>query len=313
MLISIVVPMYNVEKYIRRCLESLINQSKLDDVEILLINDGSQDSSREIAEDYAKKYPIIRIIDKENGGLSDARNVGIDAAKGKYILFVDSDDAIKSNTCEIFLEILMKHDYDIIACDFVRIEKNGKKYYKHSSKEKIVKSGNDFLKTELQNKTMFMASWSYIYKKEFLDNEKLRFKKGILHEDEEFTPRALLAASRVLPLHFCFYNYFINPNTITTKKNKLKNAEDLFASLRELEKIYSELEDNDLKKLLNNSLVEKYLYMFYEARIPKSKRKRFVDKGLLYHKAIGTKNKIKVRLFTISPDLYLIFHKLLKK
>ena len=111
-LISVIIPVYNVEKYIRYCLDSVINQT-YKNLEIIIVDDGTKDSSGEIAEEYAVKDSRIKVIHKENGGLSDARNVGLDAATGKYIAFLDSDDVITLDFYEYLYNIIKEKDYDI--------------------------------------------------------------------------------------------------------------------------------------------------------------------------------------------------------
>ena len=119
-LISVIIPVYNVEKYIRFCLDSVINQT-YKNLEIIIVDDGTKDSSGEIAEEYARKDSRIKVVHKENGGLSDARNVGLDIATGKYIAFLDSDDVISLDFYEYLYRLIKENDYDIAECEFLRI------------------------------------------------------------------------------------------------------------------------------------------------------------------------------------------------
>lgn len=309
MYISIIVPVYNVEKYIERCIQSCINQKFDKDLyEIILVNDGSTDKSVEIINKYLNSNVDMKLINKINGGLSDARNVGLENASGKYILFLDSDDSIELNTCKWIKDALenIESDVDVLPLGFRKIQGECVSEIKHSISNSVV-SGEFFLKNELKNGMMYMAAWSYVYRRDFLIQNELKFKKGILHEDEQFTPRVLLKAKKVLPLDYIFYNYYINPNTITTKKNKKKNAEDLFETLNELEYIYNQLNDKELVKYLNNSLVEKYLYMFCLAQVYKNNYLYLVNKNFVKNKSFG-KTKLKVILFLISPRIYSLLH-----
>ena len=122
-LISVIVPIYNVEKYINRCIDSIIEQTYTN-LEIILVDDGSTDNSGSICDEYAKKDNRIKVIHKENGGVSSARNVGLDTAIGQYITFVDSDDYIEKKYCEILLKTLKKQKADCVACGYNRIYKN---------------------------------------------------------------------------------------------------------------------------------------------------------------------------------------------
>ena len=123
-MISIVVPVYKVEKYLNRCVDSILNQTYTD-FECILVDDGSPDKCGQICDEYAELDKRIRVIHKENGGLSDARNVGIDAAKGEYILFVDSDDWIHPQLIELTLKIIIKEKADVVSYDYKKVNNAG--------------------------------------------------------------------------------------------------------------------------------------------------------------------------------------------
>lgn len=160
---SIIVPVYNVERYLSRCIESLINQT-YSNIEILLIDDGSSDQSPEICDEYSKKYGNIVVYHKKNGGLSDARNYGLERASGEYILFVDSDDYINKDSCQSFYSYLKEHDkhrIDIVSGNIVRLEESKKKYEMFNQSIKI-SDGATFLKTQLLKKA-FLQQLVEIY------------------------------------------------------------------------------------------------------------------------------------------------------
>ena len=174
--VSIIVPFYNVENYIEKCLQSLVNQT-LEDIEILLVNDGSQDTSEVIAKQFAEKYPNkIIYLEKENGGLSDARNYAIPYAKGQYIAFLDSDDYVETNMYEEMYNKAQKEDLDYIECDFLweypdkTLESKGKQY---SNKKEM------FIHTRV-------VAWNKLIKREIVQNNHLEFPKGYQYEDVEF-------------------------------------------------------------------------------------------------------------------------------
>lgn len=174
--VSIIVPFYNVENYIEKCLQSLVNQT-LEDIEILLVNDGSQDTSEAIAKQFAEKYPNkIIYLEKENGGLSDARNYAIPYAKGQYIAFLDSDDYVETNMYEEMYNKAQKEDLDYIECDFLweypdkTLESKGKQY---SNKKEM------FIHTRV-------VAWNKLIKREIVQNHHLEFPKGYRYEDVEF-------------------------------------------------------------------------------------------------------------------------------
>ena len=124
--VSIIIPVYNVEKYLKKCLDSVVNQT-LKDIEIIVVNDGSPDNSQKIIDEYAKKYSQIASYTKENGGLSDARNYGIKKSKGKYLAFIDSDDFIDHDMIKKMYNKAVKENLDIVVCNSVEVYENGLK------------------------------------------------------------------------------------------------------------------------------------------------------------------------------------------
>ncbi len=304
MLISIIVPVYNSEKFLDRCVRSLLAQS-YNDIEIVLVDDGSSDGSAKMCDDYAEKEPKVRVIHKQNGGLSDARNAGIQGARGSYIMLVDSDDAIEPDACARLAQMAERGEYDIIAGDAQRLD-NGKTYpIAHSADiAGRVMGGREFLMHELEAGNMNMASCFNMYRKDFLADNHLSFEKGLLHEDELFTPQAFLAARSVMPSGINFYRYVIRDNSITTKADKTQNARDVIAICEMLHKRYEALGDEKLKKLLYDHLVNLYLNAFQVARLYKKEHHALIKKELVRGRGYTTVNKLRIRLFCISPAIY---------
>lgn len=311
MKISIVVPIYNVEQYLERCIDSLIGQT-YEDIEIVLVNDGSTDLSLDICKRYEQLDKRVVLVDKANGGLSDARNSGLKKATGEYVLFVDSDDFVDKKTCEQFVEKAIGWP-DIISGNAKVINGDKISFMRRSMSEVDECDGRLFLERELRNGTMYMAAWLNLYKLSFLKDNNLVFEKGLLHEDEEFTPRVFLKAKKVKNINFDFYNYIIRENSISNNKDLSKNAEHLYSTLYKLEKIYDVIEDENLKKMLKNSLVDKYLNMFQMLKNTKSKTNIKFDVKFLKRNAFSDRNKGKVRLFSINKTLYYWVNRLQKK
>lgn len=313
MKISIIVPIYNVEKYLKKCIESLINQTYRN-IEIILVDDESPDNCPLLCEEYKNKDSRIKVIHKKNGGLSDARNKGLEEATGEYILFVDSDDYIKLDTCMNFINILCSKYVDIVVGNAVKIINNKREFIKHTSKNSKIISGKEYLKKELLNNSMQMMVWLNLYRRDFLLKNSLFFKKGLLHEDEEFTPRAFLKADKVLPTDITFYNYIIRENSITTKKNQMKNVCHIYEICKELDFIYNNLEDKELKNLLKNDLFEKYLGKLQKFYLYNKKdlKKIEINKKFLKDKAYSLKNKIRLFLLLLNTSLYFSIYKKLK-
>ena len=178
--VSIIVPVYNVEKYIGKCIVSLKEQT-LKDIEIIVVDDGSTDKSISVVEEYIKNDERIKIYKKENGGLSDARNYGMTKATGKYIAFVDADDYVEKDFCEKMYSKAQKEKSDIVECNFYWTYSEG--HQKNKMKEDVGEKYSS--KAEMIEKARVVA-WNKLYKKELLDKAGVEFPKGLRYEDIEF-------------------------------------------------------------------------------------------------------------------------------
>lgn len=213
---SIIVPVYNVESYLHTCLQSLVNQT-YPNFEIILINDGSTDNSRKICEEFKNKYTNIKLIDQENNGLSAARNTGLSYATGDYILLVDSDDYIELNTLEIIVEEMREKTYDILL--FQHKVEGVSDNYVHQLQLPKELSGQTCLSCCLDQTNMFIMVWKYVYSRKFLLTHSLIFHEGIIHEDEEWTIKALLLAKTVCFVDKPLYHYVRREGSIMTTRN----------------------------------------------------------------------------------------------
>ena len=204
--ISIIVPIYNVEKYLRDCIESIINQTYTE-IEIILVNDGSTDSSLEICKEYAEKNDKIKIVNKKNGGLSDARNAGLRHATGKYIMFVDSDDYLALNSCEILYNAIKDTDFEFITANFAFTNNDGTPWKKPMFNDKFQ---NIPLDIEDYKESFYLVNstvWNKIFKKEFIDKNNLSFEVGLLAEDAVFTTLAFLKTKKTYYIKDVVYYY----------------------------------------------------------------------------------------------------------
>lgn len=198
-LISIIVPVYNVEKYLSKCLDSLVNQT-YENIEIVCVDDGSIDSSGEICDEYAKKDARIKVIHKENGGLSDARNVGLETINGEYVMFIDSDDWIDKDTCDYCINTLKLYDVDLILWSYIREYKNnakpkrlfmnGSRYFDDQEiKEKIFLRCVGLNGVELrnvENMDSIVTAWGKLYKRDKINNIRFKATTEIGTEDALF-------------------------------------------------------------------------------------------------------------------------------
>ena len=251
--VSIIVPFYNVEKYIEKCLTSLVNQT-LEEIEIILVNDGSKDNSIKVAKDFEQKYPAkIRYYEKPNGGLGDARNFGIKFAKGEYIAFLDSDDYVEPTTYEEMYEMAIKEKSDMVECDFWW-------EYPNKKKEDIgveYKNQNDML---LKAR---VVAWNKLIKKEIYEKHpEARFAVGLRYEDVEGFYKILPYINKVSFVRKPFIHYVQRNNSISNTQNKkneemfivLDNVLNYYKEKNIYEKFEKELEYTYTRYLLCSSL-----------------------------------------------------------
>lgn len=212
--VSVVVPIYNVEEYLERCIESLVKQT-LEDIEIILVNDGSRDKSGTIAQEFQKKYPDkIKYVEKENGGLSDARNYGMKYATGEYIAFLDSDDYIEKNAYKVMYKKAKEEDSDYVECDFIW------EYPEKSKKDEQIKYAN---KNEMLAFVRVVA-WNKLIRREVITNNNIEFPKGLRYEDVEFTYKLIPHINKFSYVNEFFIHYTQRQNSIANVQNE-KTAE----------------------------------------------------------------------------------------
>lgn len=239
--VSVIVPIYNVEKYLKRCVESLINQT-YKNIEILLIDDGSTDSSAEICNKLEKVDSRIKVYHKENGGLGSARNYGYKYAKGEYILFLDSDDYIELNTIENMMEY---SEYDIVCCGFDRVDEETKKVYS----QEMIKMPFDELeitdKTIMETAFLSPSGWGKLFKKELLSNIKFSEDKRAV-EDTLFYLEVIPKAKKIKYIKKILWHYMVRENSLIMSITEEKA--DLFEkNLLEVKKKYIENNYNNAK------------------------------------------------------------------
>lgn len=317
--ISIIIPVFNVEIYLNKCIDSIVRQDiSKKDIEVIIINDGSTDNSLNIALEYQSKYGYINVISQDNVGLSQTRNLGLSIAKGKFIWFIDSDDWIKENCISTCLSLCELYDLDILSLDRIKIGSNENKIIATNSEysQKVING-----KTCLEENKFQIPAQLYIFKKDFLVNNELKFFPNILHEDKEFIVRAIYFANKfyfsgqVVYYHLqrggsitqtiapkrCYdlikiatlATEFINRHDIKgiSKKSVTKNA---FFSLTLSAILASALEESNVKKDI-------YRILYKQKNIP-----WFVLKNdsFMY--------RIEAVLFLISPRLFALVYNLFK-
>lgn len=292
---SVIMPVYNVEAYIAKAIQSVLNQTT-ENFELLVINDGSPDGSLAIAEKYAVSDSRIRIFNKQNGGLSDARNFGIERAKGSYLYFMDSDDWITEDLLETLYKKIQLNPSDIYVFGYhLDVEDtHGRTTQTQSVKYKdsqflrsITKPPK--LNTELLN--LLGYAWNKVYSKNFIDNYELRFDKGIsLVEDMLFNSRAFQKVNSLIIVDQCFYHY-INREISTLIKSYHKDSFKLILKKHQATKEFLkdwEYSKNKINKVLARSLVLGIQYcinnlLYYKSDLSSTEKKKQINE-ILQHK-----------------------------
>lgn len=315
-LVSVIVPIYNVEKYLNRCLESINNQT-YQNIEVILVDDGSTDASGIIADEYALTHKKFQVIHKENGGLSDARNKGLEHARGDYVCFIDSDDLIHKEYIYALYKAMIEHKCDIAECDFERVDE------RKLTELDLMNLEADYVADVYDNISMLkrlynstyirtVVTWNKLYRKELLDG--IAFPAGRIHEDEATTYKILYKANSVVVLSSKLYFYYQNSDSIMRKKYNMKrmdillaieerreffrqkNLEELFFEdthkyLMKILATYSQikkLDGVDNKKEVLNELRKKYRRAYYECE----------------NAPWSFKRKVKLSVYKWFPDLY---------
>jgi glycosyltransferase involved in cell wall biosynthesis len=226
--ISVIVPIYNVEIYLVKCIESIINQT-YSNLEIILVDDGSPDNCGEICNYYATKDNRIKVIHKENGGLSDARNVGLDFANGEYINFIDPDDYIHEKFYDTLINLAISHNADIAQCDFLKVYENGSTNTDMALNERISVLNNIEALNNLFNDYYVTTTvvWNKLYRKELFTD--IRFPKGKINEDEFTTFKVLFNSEKVVTTSKPLYYYLQRSNSIMGEKFNTKRLDYLEA------------------------------------------------------------------------------------
>lgn len=317
--LSVIIPVYNVELYLDKCIQSMLGRNDLT-FEIILIDDGSLDSCPQICDLYAEKDSRVVVVHKSNGGLSDARNTGMKIARGKYILFVDADDWIVMDNIKEIVGLAEKFQCDIVTGEANKvIGKTSSKIKNFDTKGKLL-SGKEYLKNQLKYNCYPIVAWINLYRKTFLIKNNLFFQKGIYHEDEEWTPRVFLKANRIVSSNCCFYNYVIRYNSITMQVKKEKNALDKLATCQKLLMLSNTLEDIKLKKLLYNHLCRIHRSAFIDNAQYYIEHPAEIDRKFILRYGTGIKEKglgivffVSLRLFKMADDVKKLIISYLRK
>lgn len=249
-IVSIIIPIYNVEMYLEKCIDSVLKQT-YKNIEIILVNDGSTDNCKKMCDDFSKLDSRIKVFHKENGGLSDARNYGINNATGDYITFIDSDDYVKKDFIEKLYNAITTNKCDIAICGHEDLYPDRIKRYAFSEKyvnEKVM-GKEETLKHMLYKDGYDVSAWAKLYKRSLFD--EVLFPKGRLFEDAATTYKLIILSEKIVYINYIGYEYVIRKNSISNE-NFNERKLDLILSTNEMcdeiENLFPNLKDASIRR-----------------------------------------------------------------
>ena len=309
--ISVIVPVYNTEKYLKKCLDSILMQT-YPNIEVIVVNDGSPDDAETIINEYKKKYENKLIyLKKGNGGLSDSRNYGVKFATGDYICFVDSDDYIDKNLFSD-LQKYMHLEYDMIKFKLIKVDKNYNEIEKIGGPVFEEKNGSEAFNILYAADVMLQPAWLYLYKRTFWNKNKFEYPKEKFHEDFARTALILLKAKRVVSVDVYGYYYYQSETSITRGNNESKKNKRAWDMLEHYDYMVE-----TVKKYKLDKLTEENLKIYYTNNIllkiedlSKDSRKQYITeikkrKMIKNINARNLKQLAKKIVLHINIDLYL--------
>lgn len=314
--ISVIIPVYNAEKYIDKCIQSVLDQT-IKGIEIILINDGSTDESEKKCEVWFNLYKNITLINKKNEGQGEARNIGLDIAKGKYIFFLDADDYLPNNSLETLYSKILEKDYDVVCGKSLSIFKNGKKIENNNflNLNECEGSGTAIIKLT-KYKNIPPTIWLYMYKSEFLKKNKIKFAKGVFLEDCEFNLKVYYYAKKMLFINNVTYCQFMSENS-TMRSSNFKKSKDAIQIAKNIEQfIIENVNDKKVDKYFRNYVAYLYSYsIHYSMQIGYDFMKLFRDKKEFNHiiKSLLINKKYFPLALALTTRCSKIYEKLYKK
>lgn len=318
--LSIIVPLYNSAKYIRKCLDSLLEQDiPHSDYEIVVVNDGSPDNSYDIVFSYTERYENIKLVSQENQGTSGARNTGIDIAQGKYMAFVDPDDYVKPNVYKTLLDKMEQDNLDMLRSDYTMVDEN----YNTVAKPKGAKNMANYSEEIVDGKVFLSKSlgyacfvWLYIYRSTLIKDNQLYYQKGFYIDDTEWLPRVLCFAERVSSVQIPTYFYVQIPGSLmrTNQTATSKRLEACFKAIDMLMMRYYEQTDRGVKNWYRgmNTVIVLTVLEIISLQVLENKKdyllrlkkyKVFPLSGYGHSRLV----RIKVAIANVSPELYIRF------
>ena len=306
-LISVIVPIYNVEDYLTKCLDSIVSQT-YDNFEVILVDDGSTDQCPRMCDEYKERNSRFKVIHKSNGGVSSARNKGLDIAEGEYVLFVDSDDWLEPNMLEVLASTATETDADIVVCEHYNNTYNTetRSTISRNTYEKKVLVDNDdiFMHILAPSPRIRFEVWNKLYKREIIG--KTRFKEGQIYEDVSFQKEIFERVKKLVHIDCALYNYrTVRPgNTVSSfDKKRLCKLNDL----DEYIKTFKQKGRTDIARIYQEyaaeSVIDLYRTAVKKKKLDKDTRTILKRKFNEYFREDGCRS-IRHVVFRISPSMY---------
>lgn len=315
LLISVIVPIYRVEQYINRCIESLINQT-YSNLDIILVDDGSADNCPKMCDDWVKKDSRIKVIHKENGGLSDARNAGFKIATGDVISFIDSDDWVEPKFFEVMLNVMQNDESDIVSCGVKWVDEDGELLRTASVEAHEMLNTHDSMQELLHDGKLKQHVWNKLYRRNVIEN--ISFEKGKYHEDVFWSYQVIGRAKKISVIPDSFYNYVQRADSIMGESYSPKRLDVLDAMQLRCEYIkthFPDLFDNSIKNYMGSCLYHLQLALRShqdKTVIQNIMQRRFYGKQYMSYNHTSVKNKLWMRCFMHAPILTARTRNLLK-
>lgn len=310
MILSIIIAAYNIEKYIKDCIISCVRQDiPIDDYEILIVNDGSTDNTREIALELSQVYCNIKILDKENGGLSSARNTGLIHASGEYVWFVDGDDRIKENCLGELMRLISRDKLDCYMVNYSTFDLINEISEKQLSGYPTLSfNPTDYIKSK--ETILPMMAWLTIASKDFLKRNNLMFTVNIIHEDFDFSVREMSLCKRLLFIDSPLYLYRINRfGSIMNKNNRFRSLKSLCSIYDVWKQFFALYETDPIHERIAMSVLSGFIYfsaIYNKLDIPEKNKFSKELKDRIWNGA--PKQRIKLVIYKFFPNI--LFYKL---
>lgn len=303
--ISVIVPVYNVEKYLERCMSSLLNQT-FDDYEILLVDDGSTDSCSAICEKYIDNERV-KVFHKQNGGLSDARNYGLERASGKYVTYIDSDDYVSKDYLKYLYDLIQKENADMSCCGYVRTDNSNEQFNLNNDAYQVCDGKEACSKMLIDLDFKLVVAWAKLIKREIA--QKYLFPKGRLHEDVATTFNYYLESKKVVIGERNLYGYFINYQGIQLGNISLKRREDeMWAAFYRADVIRKDKDEYLYGLAIKVALI--HLKEVIKSDIENRKHWEKYYNKVMKDDAVKVADKIKLGLIMNAPFILKIYHKI---